>query len=457
MGITKILFIAFEFPPLASAGVYRPVGFVKHLGEYGIEPVILTTDAQSFRQGVDAMLDESLVSELPADLNIERIRCPSTPEGRTSFQRWVSIFFSLTDSHATRWREGVIKEVERIVAEHRPKAIYVTAPPFSMARLGIELGRTLQLPLVLDLRDAWTQWRIAPYPTWFHYLLTHRLEEKTISSASRVICTSDDTRRDLLRIHPQIPKEKLIVVTNGYDEEVQDWQLPHQADGIRDFTIGYVGAFYYFPAAHKAMFLPWWKKRINRMLHYSPRKENWLYRSPYFFFAAVSEMLKQYGETIGRVRIRFAGKRPSWIDDQLAEFGLHDIVEFVGPLNRREVLRFQEACDALLVTSAKVIGGRDYSIAGKTFEYFARKKPIIGFVTEGAQKDILEKSGMAVICDPDQVQESAQKLRDLISGRSRFSPNAEFLNSLSRRNLTAKFARVLREAIAAFDSRGYYD
>ena len=214
-----------------------------------------------------------------------------------------------------------------------------------------------------------------------------------------------------------------------------DWSLPAVTIGDK-FVIGYVGNFYYSPEARSAMMTPWWQKRPNRMIQYSPRKEDWLYRSPYFFFRALALLLHKRPSLRDRIVVRFAGAKPDWLDDQVTEFGLGDIVEFHGFLGKENVLNFQRQCDALLATSSRVIGGNDYSIAGKTYEYFSMRKPIIGFVAPGAQKEMLEKSGMAVICNPVDAQTSAQELGNLIDGRMQLSPQKEFLDSLHRRVLT---------------------
>ena len=338
--------------------------------------------------------------------------------------------------------------------------------------------------------------------------------------------TSRQTRADLLRLHPQVLAEKIVVITNGYDRDVSDWSLSRpmgndgdaraalfrpagnlsvdldstdgplslslspsegervpsgqvrgfggskperstrevlsstgegqgeedlalgsQPSSSRLFVIGYVGTFYYSPDARVAMMLPWWRKPPHRMIQYSPRKEDWLYRSPWFFFQAVARLLADHPEYKSRLRIRFAGYKPDWIDAQVERFGLGGSVEFLGPLDHTASLNFQSDCDALLLTSSKVIGGSDYSIAGKTFEYFSMRKPIIGFVAEGAQKEILLESGLAVICDPDKPAESARQLNKLISGRIRLQPNTALLKTLHRRELTRKLAEVMREAV----------
>ena len=123
------------------------------------------------------------------------------------------------------------------------------------------------------------------------------------------------------------------------------------------------------------------------------------------------------------------------------------IVEFLGRISLEESLRFQQTCDALLLTSSKVVGGQDYSIAGKTFEYVSMQKPIIGFVTEGAQKRILERTGMSVICDPDDPNASAMSLERVLDGPRWAMPDETFLDSLHRIPLTEKLARVIDEAV----------
>lgn len=444
----KILFVAFELAPLATAGVYRPLGFIKHLPEFDITPLVVTTDADSYRDVGDTPLDFSLDALLPKETSIERVACRRRNKPRHRFGRWHRIFFSLVEEQASLWRINVLPVLNRLVEAHNPRAIYVTAPPFCMAPFAVELKRRLNLPLILDLRDAWSQWRVAPYGSWLHYHLTLRLEEECLAKATRVVTTSDQIRKDLLRLHRKIAPEKITVIMNGYDVDVPDWTMRPLPVGKTPFVIGYVGAFYYSPGARDAMMRPWWRKRPNRMIQFTPRIEDWLYRSPYFFFRAVAELFRQFPEMRDRIRIRFAGRKPEWIDAQVAEFRLKPFVEFLGYLDHTRVLDFQRECDALLITSSKVINGADYSIAGKTFEYFTMKKPILGFVTRGVQKDLLERSGMAVICDPDDTQQSASKLRELITGRINLAPNVDLLTQLSRRELTRKLAGVIQSSVA---------
>jgi len=130
----------------------------------------------------------------------------------------------------------------------------------------------------------------------------------------------------------------------------------------------------------------------------------------------------------------------------IAEFGLEDQVSHSGHLSLETSIEFQSECDALLLTSSKVIGGQDYSIAGKTYEYIKAQKPIIGYVADGAQKRLLQKSGVAMLCDPDNAIESSIALKRLIQGERGFNPNEDFLNSLNVSVLTGKLKDVVAAA-----------
>lgn len=100
-----------------------------------------------------------------------------------------------------------------------------------------------------------------------------------------------------------------------------------------------------------------------------PAQEDWRHRSPHFFFKAQALRTKR-PSIAGLVRIELAGHVPEWLRAMVQEHGLTDLVVFHGRLGHREALALQARCDALLITSSKAIGGQDYSIAGKTFEYF---------------------------------------------------------------------------------------
>ncbi len=110
---------------------------------------------------------------------------------------------------------------------------------------------------------------------------------------------------------------------------------------------------------------PGGRKRGHRILQYIPHKQDWLYRSPYFFFKAIQQLNNTDPSIGNKIKDPVCRKNPRLVKDMIRSFGLENQVTLMGEISHKESLSFQESCDALLITSAKQIGGRDYSIAGK--------------------------------------------------------------------------------------------
>lgn len=444
-----LLFVAFEFPPLGGAGVQRSMKWATYLPHFGIRPIVLTvaeTDVPFVMPG--HRTDPGLLEELPKGLIIERVPCRHPRKPRNRWSAWADIFFSVSESFKDDWKPALQQALPGIIKKYKPDAVYVSLPPFAMATLWRELLAEYRLPLIVDFRDAWSQWCVNVNGTYLHYWLKRREERRILKRSDAVICSSSQIRADMISTHPGIPPGKFSVITNGYDGHLPETMAAFIPDKPV-FVIGYVGSFYYTPESRDHIFRPWWKKPPHRMLNYTPRREDWLYRSPYFFFQTLNRWFDAHPEWRSRIEIRFAGITPDWLEPMIQSFGLSDRCRHYGYLPHREVIRFQQECDALLLTSSKVIGGRDYSIAGKTFEYFTIGKPILAFVAEGVQKDLLAESGLSVGLDPDDPIVSARTLQDFFEGRIRLSPNQEALARYHRKPLAGQLADIIRRAVSS--------
>ena len=443
----NILFVAFEFPPLGGGGVQRSLKFVKYLPQFGINPVVVTAKEEDYpRVMAEHPMDNSLMCEVPAGINIERIPCNSPAPARNKMIQWARIYFSIVENYKNFWYDELAKNLPAILEKYKPAAIYISLPPFAMAPLWLKLLFGNKVPLIVDFRDAWSQWCLAPNASFLHYSLKLQYEKRILDRANRVICSSNQIMQDMQRVHPAVNAAKYSVITSGYDDEltVADELLSGKNE---KFIIGYVGGFYYTPQSRENIFKPWWKKPPHRMLNYVPRKEDWLYRSPWFFFKALRSMIDADTSLAARIEVRFAGLTPGWLKAQIKETGLENNCRHFGYLGHDEVISFQQNCDVLLLTSSKVIIGRDYSIAGKTFEYFSIGRPILAFVCEGAQKEILEETKMSVICNPDDTEGSAEKIHNLMAGNLVLHPDKRALEKYHRSKLTERLANLIKEMV----------
>jgi hypothetical protein len=131
----------------------------------------------------------------------------------------------------------------------------------------------------------------------------------------------------------------------------------------------------------------------------------------------------------------------------LEEFELTDIYHPHGFVTHTESLKIQNSFDAFLTTSEKVEGGEHYCLPSKIFDYVQKQKPILGFVTEGVQKQFLSESGLGIVCDPDDVQGSAQQIIELVSGKINISPDWNYLEQFHRKNAASKLAKVFKSIV----------
>lgn len=426
----NFLFIAFEYPPMTTGGAQRPARLARALVAQGHGVAVVTTGSEpnvSIEEGV-------YVYRVPAN--------PAGTLSRLTESSWIS----LTDGCGKRWRRNLLAALPEIVARHSPDVLWVTVPPFGVAKLGVEVAKRFSLPFIFDMRDAWSQWGIAPFPTRWHYEALLKLERTVLNAADSVCVTTDQMRHDVLRVQPLIHPRKIKVIPNGYEGspvlyERIDLRKPTAEAPL---TIGYVGSFYYTPQRHRLMVAKWYHKKPHQWLQYSPRKEDWKYRSPYYVFQAFAGFKAAHPELAKRIRFEFVGAVPKWLNEMVTAAGLEEHTVFHGAKQHNETLAFIDQCDVVLATSVKVLGGNDYCIAGKTYEYIQRCKPVLGFVTKGAQRDFLQASGLLIQADPDDAAAGRRSFEALVSGTLSLTPNAAFIQSCS---ITNRASALISKAI----------
>ncbi|HRN78745.1 MAG TPA: glycosyltransferase [Ferruginibacter sp.] len=453
--MTDIIFISFEFPPLSAGGIFRSKEFAKNLPAEGITPHVYCLSPDHYENVYPgSKKDEQLLNDL-SGRGVRIIPVPIDPIWNlynTPLKRFWNIYFSIYRGNEHRkWKHHLFRKIKEDAATVNFKAVLVTAPPFGMLPLALEVAKVLGLPLILDMRDAWAFWNSTGFGTYLHYLTTVKKERELFRKADVIIATSEQTITDWIGLHPSIPSTKYTCITNGFNEEIVNEikteitvkPIPHSGK----FDIVYVGSFYFSPETRENMLTPALKRKRLRKLQYYPRIQDWLYRSPHFFLKAVARLFEIEPGLRKHVKIKFAGHRYKWLDDMVAEFGLQNEVVFLGFMKHAEALELQKAADALLITSAKVYNGRDCFIAGKTFEYITMNRPIFSFVSEGAQKDILKDTGLSIEFEPDNTEEAALKLNRIFTEGLKLKPNVPYIETFGRKKLTKKLADTIKEVI----------
>lgn len=409
----------------------------QQLNAIGYHVVVITIDhLQVFGA---RRCDLTLLQQLPVGLTVVR----TGYRHRKLTSRLVQTGFSFhPDAILSGWEAAFKKAMPALVLQYQPAAVVVTMPPFSVGKLGLWMKHKFGVPFIADLRDAWSNWVYVPFASRLHYQAIRRQERQLLSGANAVLVTSRQTLADFKKLYPQLSPHQLHYLPNGFDA-YNGGLTPQIQVAAGPIKIGYVGSFYYNPVSQKLLQLPWYRKKMHQWLQYVPHREDWLYRTPYFFFKTLHHLFQLHPELKLQVKVVFAGERAAWLDAMVERFGLGDVVQHSGRVSREESLALQLSCDYLLLTSSKVVGGLDYSIAGKTFEYFSMLKPIIGFVCPGAQRQLLEQSRLAVLADPDDEASCYALMRSLLEQGVCMSPDYTYLDTFKTSNLAGVLQKVV--------------
>lgn len=443
----NLLILALEFAPVQTTGAFRSVKFVKYLRDFGVNPIVVTIAPEQASRIFDAPVNPALLAEVGSDVPIYHLDDARPPAAEGRFGRFLRIFLNLDDSFDRRFRRSLMAKTKAISARHSIDAVYASLPPFGAEALGRRISRELGTPLLLDMRDAWSQWSAGPYPTVLHYRRRLADERRAFTRADQIITVTDQLRTLFLKTHPRLDPGKIHIIPNGFDgEPFAEGEAVTVGAGAK-LRIAYVGSYYYQPEARrKGLRL---LARPDHMLRYRPQKEDWAYRSPLFFFRAWHRLAQLRPELADRIEFHHVGAVPEWLRPMARCHGVEERCVFHGRVPAQQVQAMLTPMDMLLATSMKVKEGGDYCLASKTFDYLEARKAILAFVTEGAQQDFLAGCGTAVIVDPDDSDAAARELANVLLRARTLRLEAQFVNRYHRRSTAERLALVLHDLVKA--------
>lgn len=440
-----------EFVPLNLGGVFRPLRFVNGLEKNKIHPVIVTIADDEHLKKVQSRFDYKLLEKLDKNIPVYKVPIADMDKFyRTRAARFKNTYFNITDNYLKAWKENLFRQLPEIIEKHKPQAVFVTCPPFSAAELGSHISKKYGIPLILDMRDAWAKLSMGPLGSYFHYIYKRNIERGVFKQADAIITVTPQLRKVFQETHLRISPGKFRLIYNGFDFEIPD-SLSVRSSGIQGkdaLHIGYIGSFYYSPSGREMMLRPWWKKRGHRMLQYTPVKEDWLYRSPYFFFKSLAELFVRRPDLKPKIFFHHIGDVPEWLEPMAVDLGIRENIILHGFQTHEKTLEWQRSFDLLLATSEKVIGNDHYCLPSKLFTYLVSGKPILAFVTQGIQYDFIRESRLGIICDPDDTGGAANSIEKMITEGYQSELNIPYLREFSNSRALSELTALVREVVA---------
>ncbi len=439
----KLLLISLEFPPVQVAGSFRALRFVTHLPKFGIQPIVVCYNSKQFVKDPIYVCNPSLSALIPSDTPIYQLDVSALEPSRKA------LVSDPLEDRLSRHFYKIADMFERIRSEHCIESIFVTCPPFNVDLLAHAAKKFFKCPMVLDMRDAWSQWGSSPFRTYFHYRSILSRERRLLHAADAITAVTPqlvDMERKVSRkpIAVSSPACEFHWIPNAYDHSsLPVGMLKAESDRPR-YKVVYVGQFYY-NSLYETPFgiVPWYRKKPHRWFHYHATRQRWIYRTPYFFFRAWQKFQELYPHYRDRFEFHYLGNIESWLPKMARDFNLEGYCTWHGFKSKQETKQILENSDLCLSTSMKIEGEEDYCLASKTFDYIAARKPVLAFVTNGMQKDFLLGSNIALMCEPDDEVASASQMKELVERGFETEINSGYLQQFSADETTRRMASVI--------------
>jgi hypothetical protein len=405
-----VLMIAFHFPPAAmGSGHLRTLGFARHLPAAGWTPIVLSARPLAYpstRPADDMIPPDCMVRRaLAFDARRHFGIAGRYPAFLAQPDRWIS------------WWPAAVRQGLRLIRRCRVRAIWSTYPIMTAHCIARTLSGITGLPWIADFRDPGASSVEPGNP--FSVASQHRWEERVLSSAARIVFTTQGALGIYAEQFPAARDEgRLAVITNGYEDTAfADLQASPPPLAGRPLLLLHSGLLY--PEG----------------------------RNPRPFFKALSN-LKASGDIDAKVLnvVLRAGGFESTYALETQRLGIDDIVRLAPPVSNRDALIEQAKADALLLFQGSTF---DRQIPAKVYEYLRIGRPIFALVGEyGDTAALLREVGGVEPVPLDDVTAIENRLaafvRALRCGQASL-PQPARVAKYSRREGAASLAKMLDE------------
>ena len=201
MALRKVLLLTYHFPPSGAVAVYRMLGLVRYLPQFGWQPVVVAPPRVPWEP-----IDASLLDQVPVQTPVARVPFVDGIAGRV-------IGRIAPEAH---WIVKARAACDQMIAEHRPDAVITSSPPGIVHMLGRWVQKRHGLYWVACFRDPWITNRLDT--SGLAARIDRRLERLVMRHADQIVANTPLNREGWCKEYPE-HAAKMHVITNGFDPE----------------------------------------------------------------------------------------------------------------------------------------------------------------------------------------------------------------------------------------------
>jgi len=429
--VKRLLFHSYHFPPIGGSGAQRPLRMARYLPDHGYRPTVVTGGgATSDRWAPE---DATLDAEVPRDIDILRLPRAGEPSESGRWRGRAERWLRLQPPWARWWVEGSVELARPLLPE--TDLIYCWMQPYASAPAAVRLSAESGKPWVADLGDPWALDEMMVYPSALHRRAELRRMEKLLDSAAAIVMSTPEAVQRLLDAFPRFADRPVVAIPNGYD--AADFDAPVQPRSDGKFRIVHTGYLHTELGRQLRRSLP-----LRRVLGGRVAGLDILTRSHVYLVEAINRLLQRSPGFDDALELHLAGVLNA---DDLEVAARCPVVTLHGYVTHAESLALVRTADLLFLPMQNLPHGvRATIVPGKTYEYLASGRPILGAVPEGDARDILAAAGTGIVVRPDDVDGMAAAIERRLTSTKAPAVKMDVVERF-------EYRRLARELAAVFD------
>jgi glycosyltransferase involved in cell wall biosynthesis len=432
----SVLVVSYIFPPVGEVGAKRIASFCRYFPEAGVRPIVLTAQEKfySYQDGTalpPAGVEMERTTVWPTPLDFYRrwktgdgASATRTTEmtgsgtaAKAKMPTWLqrnALALLQTPDPYWGWYFPAINAGVKLIQKHRVAAIFSSGPPWISHMVARALKKKSRLAWFADFRDPWGHDPHQPKdkPGWKSWA-EQALEASCVLRADRILCNTDRLRALFLERYSGRDANHFLTLTNGFEDVTIPADLPPKTERRTFLHVGWLYA----------------QRRVDT------------------FCQAIVKLIDSGHLERGTFEVVFLGHADPVIvasaQAKTPELFRDQTIRFEDPVSWSEAQRRIWSADFLLAFQ----GSLRLEIPAKIFEYIPTGKPILAIVKSGALSDLLDSTGLGTWADPDDPNQIAKKIWEVVHQPPRSFEEVKRIWSVQFhfRSLTERLAHWIRE------------